>query len=144
MTSSYACEEILFTDKKRDQTLFRVSGDASFYKKFEIKSTALNLDQDELFRISSMDESLTGIIHRVHRKCVLEDDNRVRQSDDGKAYIYANCDSKVIGGNSGSPVFTSEGAVFGVLWGANKVDPTRAVFTPLHPTIIRMILNPNQ
>lgn len=144
-TSTYQCKEILYTDSERDQTLFRIDGNASFYNQFPISRRAMNLKKDEIFRISTMNQSaFMGTIYREHRKCVLKDDEGMKKSIDGKRYIDALCDKPIYQGNSGSPVFDSEGYVFGVLWGKPLLGEHVAVFAPLNPTIIRLILDENR
>ena len=144
-TSTYQCKEILYTDAERDQTLFRIEGNASFYSKFPIARRAMSLEKDEIFRISTMDEGFfMGRIHREHKKCVLKNDEGLQRSIDGKKYLDAICDKDINMGNSGSPVFDSEGYVFGVLWGKAIVSERTAIFAPLNPTIMRLILEENR
>lgn len=137
-TSEYQCKNLLFTSFERDQSLIEIEGDASFYGRFPISRRAHRLKKDEIFRISTMSDSFLSGIFREHRQCVLERDGFF-EGPSGKTYLESYCDKSIEGGNSGSPVFDSEGYVFGVLWGHLAVDDYRALFNPLHPTMIRMI-----
>ncbi|MGA0164542.1 MAG: trypsin-like serine peptidase [Bdellovibrionota bacterium] len=138
-TSEFQCKNLLFTDFERDQSLIEIEGDASFYGQFPISRRAHRLKKDEIFRISTMSDSFFSGIFREHRQCVLENEGRLLDSGSGKTFLESYCDKPIEGGNSGSPVFDSEGYVFGVLWGRLAVDGNIALFNPLHPRLIRMI-----
>lgn len=138
-TSEFQCKNLLFTNFERDQSLIEIEGDASFYGQFSVSRRAHRLKKDEIFRISTMSESLFSGIFREHRQCVLEQDGRFFKDYSGRIFLESYCDKPLESGNSGSPVFDSEGYVFGVLWGKRTLDGYIALFNPFHPRLIRMI-----